>query len=193
MRISGWPVMMAGSSDSGSPPLMMVTSAGGSRRTQPETSSRQAQIRQTMPGQSKNAPAKKSAGRVGKWPSRYFDCVGAAGALVGADSGHGRQQIVCRRSRRLGTWRRGDRRLPAAARNRRLHLFLLHLLFKLRRAAAACAAGLANTENQRQHEENHGRVFGDLGQHVARTRAKQRVRRRRRQTPCPAPASFFGS
>ena len=30
MRISGWPVMMAGSSDSGSAPLMMVRSAGGS-------------------------------------------------------------------------------------------------------------------------------------------------------------------
>ena len=30
---------------------------------------------------------------------------------------------------------------------------------------------------QGQHKENDRRVFGDLGQRVARTRAKQRVRR----------------
>ena len=36
MRNSGMPEMMAGSSDSGSALLMMVTSAGGSLRIQPE-------------------------------------------------------------------------------------------------------------------------------------------------------------
>jgi hypothetical protein len=71
---------MAGSSDSGSPPLMMVRSAGASRRAQAEN--------QTEAATKKAKRAReKTAGRVGKWPLRYFDCAGASGALVGADRG----------------------------------------------------------------------------------------------------------
>jgi len=41
-----------------------------------------------------------------------------------------------------------------------------------------CEPGFANSREPAPTEENYGRVFRDLGQHVARTRAKQRVRRR---------------
>ena len=69
MRNSGWPVMMAGSSDSGSALLMMVTSAGGSRRMQPEIKT-QAARHKTKRARRKflRARFKKSIGKF------YFDC-----------------------------------------------------------------------------------------------------------------------
>ena len=78
IRFSGMPVRRAGSSVSGSPLLMMVTSAGGSRRTQ---------LEMKMQAAKKTKRAReKIAGRVLKFPSRYFAGAGAL-VLAGAETG----------------------------------------------------------------------------------------------------------
>ncbi len=95
--------MMAGSSDSGSAPLMMVMSAGGSRRAQPEI--------ENAGGDAKNKtrPRKKFRGALRKWPSRYFAgvFVGAiTGAFVADASGQASKLLVG--GRRLRSGRRGS-------------------------------------------------------------------------------------
>jgi hypothetical protein len=50
MRMSAWPVMMAGSSDSGSAPLTMVRSARGSCRRQPHCQTQAATIKKKRAG-----------------------------------------------------------------------------------------------------------------------------------------------
>jgi len=126
----------------GSPPLMIVTSAGGSWRTQPE-SKMTPQSKKIRPSQTKMRP-RKIRRRVWKWPSRYFDCVGAAGALVGADRGNDSKPFA-------GTAAGWETAVsPAGARKSALHLFLLQLLFKFQHAALVVNPVLQIAENQRQ-------------------------------------------
>ena len=71
-------------------------------------------------------------------------------------------------------------------------LFLLHGLFKNAARIAAMSVLLNKTENQGHGEKMPVAPFGDFRQHVARTRAEQRVRRAAAKGR-PAPASFSGS
>ncbi len=123
MRPSACPTMMAGSSDSGSTLLMMVRSAGGSWRRQPQSARQTGKIHQLK---------KRKRARENNSRARFKKAIGLLGrrrgnGRVGCRYQRHREQIGgCRCGGRCNRWRCARRRG-----NRSLHLLLLNLLCKV--------------------------------------------------------------
>jgi len=137
--------------------------------------------RRLMPRAAKNQHAGRQAKkktRPSEIPADAADkkhrlfCRAGSGGGVGRNDRHRREQIV-------GGWRRGLWfGLLNGRGNRHLRLLLLlDQLGELRRTVVIANLALQNPQKQRQHQKNDRRIFGDLGQRVPRTGAKERVRR----------------
>ncbi len=190
------PVMMAGSSDSGSAPLMMTRSAGGSWRAQPEVRTTKQQKRNIA------KPAGDAANRWHCWLAERDDNFRLVAA---ARSENSSPVIFAAQARALAAGRDGGRGVAggatagmrqrvAAARagvggkrqawQERVRLPLLERDSKFRGSIGRELVCRMPAGHQRRRKIDRA-VFRDLGQRVARARAEQRVRRRRRQRPCP--------
>ncbi len=135
-RISGWPVIRAGSSDSGSAPLMMVMSAGGSRRPQPK-------IRAQNGNQKEKRAREINSGARLKRNIALLGRVGAGALLVGDRSSNAGELVA------------GCAVVAAAAAGGRAAncwrlrlLLMLHLLFKFRRAGAGSTCPPSGQESK---------------------------------------------